>query len=150
MRKITVLIVDDHPLIRKAWGFTINQDSRFKVVGEIESGEAAVEVVKQLCPDIVIMDICLTGISGIEATQLIRMNCPNSKIIGLSFHINLDFVHEMMQRGAMGYLTKNASIDEIFKAILEVSSGRTYICQEVENAFKGELRVQENQKRNSL
>jgi DNA-binding NarL/FixJ family response regulator len=56
----------------------------------------------------------------------------------------------MMQRGAMGYLTKNASIDEIFKAIIEVSSGRTYICQEVENTFKGELRVQENQKRNSL
>ena len=76
------------------------------------------------------MDIRLRGISGIEATQLIKKNCPEIKIIGLSFHIETDYADKMMQCGAKGYLSKNSSPDEIFKAITEVNSGRTYICRE--------------------
>src|SRR5450755_843558 len=133
MKQITILFVDDHPLIRKAWDFLLRQDARFKLIGVCDSGEMAIEVSKKLCPDIVIMDIKMRGMSGIEATQLIRENCPAAKIIGLSFHIQQDYAEKMMQNGAMGYLSKISPPDEIYKAIIEVQQGRTYICEEVAN-----------------
>src|SRR5580704_13779140 len=119
MKPITILIADDHPLIRKAWGFIINQDSRFKVVAESGSGEAAVELTSQLRPDVVILEIGPNGISGIEATQLIRKYSPGSKIIGLSFHVSAFYIQKMMQCGAMGYLTINTPMEEITKAIID-------------------------------
>jgi len=131
MNQISILFVDDHPLIRKAWDFLLRQDKRFKVIGVCDSGEEAIVLTKQLCPDIVIMDIRLRGISGIEATQLIKQNCPEVKIIGLSFHIEMDYADKIMQCGARGYLSKNSSPDEIFKAITEVNSGGSYVCQDI-------------------
>jgi DNA-binding NarL/FixJ family response regulator len=131
MKPITVIFVDDHPLIRKAWAFILKNDKRFKLVAECESGEEAIERSGELCPDIVIMDIRMRGISGIEATQLIHKNCPQTKIIGLSFHILPEYAREMMQRGAMGYLTKHSEPDEIFKAIIEVHKGNYYICRDM-------------------
>jgi len=109
----------------------LKQDPRFILIGSCENGEEAIELSKELCPDIVIMDIRLRGMSGIEATQLIRGNCPAVKIIGLSFHLIPDYAEKMMQSGAMGYLSKISAPDEINKAILEVYQGRTYICKEV-------------------
>jgi DNA-binding NarL/FixJ family response regulator len=131
MKPIRILFVDDHPLIRKAWDFLLRNDQRFKVIGVCESGEEAIVLTKQLHPDIIIMDIRLRGISGIEATQLIKQNCPDVKIIGLSFHIESDYAEKIMHNGAWGYLSKNTSPEEIFKAITEVYSGKTYICQEI-------------------
>lgn len=131
MDQIKIVFVDDHPLIRKAWAFIFKQDSRFKLVAECESGEEAVELSKRLCPDIVIMDIRLRGMSGIEATELIRQNCPTAKIIGLSFHIMPEYAKKIIQSGAMGYLTKDSSPVEIFKAIIEVHSGKSYISRDM-------------------
>ena len=131
MKPITIIFVDDHPLIRKAWAFILKQNRRFKLIAECESGEEAVEKSSQLCPDIIIMDIRMRGISGIEATQLIRKNCPGSKIIGLSFHTLPEYAQEIMQSGAMGYLTKLSHPDEIFKAIIEVYNGNSYICEDM-------------------
>jgi two-component system invasion response regulator UvrY len=131
MSQITILFVDDHPLIRKAWEFLLRQDTRFKVIGECESGELAVELSRQLCPDIVIMDIQLRGMSGIEATLLIAKVCPKSSVIGLSYHALPEYAEKMMQHGAKGYLTKISPPEEIFKAIVEVYNGGTYICQDM-------------------
>jgi DNA-binding NarL/FixJ family response regulator len=125
------MFVDDHPLIRKAWEFILKQDARFSLIAECDSGEQAVAMATQLCPDIVIMDIRMRGMSGIEATRLIRKNCPYTKIIGLSYHILPEYAREMIQQGAMGYLTKISSREEIFKAIIEVQNGKTYICEEM-------------------
>ena len=131
MNPITILFVDDHPLIRKAWLFLLKQDSRFKVIGECDSGEMAIELTHQLCPDIVIMDIRLQGMNGIEATRRIRKSCPKAKIIGLSFHSQPENVQEIIQNGAVGYLTKFSPPEEIFKAIIEVHGGNSYICEEM-------------------
>jgi DNA-binding NarL/FixJ family response regulator len=131
MNPITVLLVDDHPLIRKAWAFLLTQNPRFRLIAECESGELAVELSKQLCPNIVIMDIRMKGISGIEATQMIRKSCPDSKIIGLSFHDQPDLPQQIIEQGARGYLSKSSAPDEIYKAIVEVHEGRIYICQEM-------------------
>ena len=133
MDPITIVFVDDHPLIRKAWAFILKQDPRFKLIAECESGEEAVEMSGKLCPDIVIMDIRMRWIGGIEATQLIHKNCPATKIIGLSFHILPEYAREMIRRGAVGYLTKHSEPEEIFKAIFEVHKGNHYICRDMTN-----------------
>ncbi len=131
MSQITILFVDDHPLIRKAWEFLLKQDPRFLVVGGCESGEIAVELSGKLCPDIIIMDIQLRGMSGIEAAKVIAKTCPGSKIIGLSYHALPEYAQQMIQYGAKGYLTKTSSPEEIFRAILAVHKGGTYICQDM-------------------
>ena len=131
MDQITILFVDDHPLIRKAWAFILKQDSRFKLIAECESGEEAIETSRRLCPDIIIMDIRMRGMSGIEATEMIRKNCPGSKVIGLSFHIMPEYAKRIIRSGATGYLTKDSPPTEIFKAIVEVYGGNHYICQEM-------------------
>lgn len=131
MKPITIIFVDDHPLIRKAWAFVLKQNPRFKLIAECESGEEAVERSKQLNPDIVIMDIRMRGMSGIEATQLILKNSPDSKIIGLSFHTLPEYAHQIIGSGAMGYLTKLSHPNEIFKAVDEVYNGNRYICEDM-------------------
>lgn len=139
MEKITILIADDHTLVREAWSLILSTDSRFSVVAESGSGEEAVELAKLLRPDIVIMDINLPGISGIEATQQIRNCSPASRILGVSLHTQPTYVHQMIQKGAMGYVTKNSSCDEMFKAILEVQQGRRYICDEIKHILSEQV-----------
>jgi two-component system invasion response regulator UvrY len=139
MEKITILIVDDHTLVRETWSFILNTDERFKVIAESGSGEDGVELAKQLRPDIVIMDINLPGMNGIEATQLIRKYSPASKILGVSLHTQPTYARKMIQKGAMGYVTKNSSREEMFKAITEVQNGRRYICDEIKNILSDQV-----------
>ena len=133
MEKITILIADDHTLVRETWSFILNTDERFNVIAECGSGEEAVELAKQLRPNIVIMDINLPGMNGIEATQLIRKFSPASRILGVSLHTQPTYARKMIQKGAMGYVTKNSSREEMFKAITEIQAGRRYICEEIKN-----------------
>lgn len=139
MEKITILIADDHTLVRETWSFILNTDPRFQVIAESGSGEEAVELAKELKPEIVIMDINLPGINGIEATQLIRKFSPGSKILGVSLHTQPTYARKMMQKGAMGYVTKNSSREEMFKAIIEIHSGRKYICNEIKNILSDQM-----------
>src|SRR3978361_770817 len=101
MDKITILIADDHTLVRETWSFILNTDARFNVIAESGSGEDAVELAKQLRPNIVIMDINLPGMNGIEATQLIRKYSPGSKILGVSLHTQPPNARNITQIGAM-------------------------------------------------
>src|SRR5438067_1206348 len=123
MEKITILITDDHTLVRETWSFILNTDERFNVIAECGSGEEAVELATKLHPNIVIMDINLPGMNGIEATQLIRKSSPSSRILGVSLHTQPTYARKMIQKGAMGYVTKNSSREEMFKAIIEVQAG---------------------------
>jgi two-component system invasion response regulator UvrY len=116
MEKITILIADDHTLVRETWSFILNTDERFNVVAESGSGEDAVEQAKLLRPNVVIMDINLPGINGIEATQLIRKFSPGSKILGVSLHTQPTYARKMIQKGASGYVTKNSSREEMFQS----------------------------------
>lgn len=139
MDKITILIADDHTLVRETWSFILNTDPRFNVIAESGSGEDAVEMAKKLRPNIVIMDINLPGINGIEATQQIRKFSPGSRILGVSLHTQPTYARKMMQKGAMGYVTKNSSREEMFKAILEIQSGKKYICDEIKNILSEQV-----------
>lgn len=139
MEKITILIADDHTLVRETWSFILNTDPRFKVIAESGSGEDAVELAKQLRPNIVIMDINLPGMNGIEATQLIRKFSPGSKVLGVSLHTQPTYARKMIQKGAMGYVTKNSSREEMFKAIIEIQDGKKYICDEIKNILSEQV-----------
>ena len=133
MKPISIILVDDHKLIRDSWSFILNSDPRFTVVGETNNGEDAVEIVKNLRPDIVLMDVNMVPVNGFDATQQINKFTPGSKVIAVSMHSMPAYAKRMMQLGAMGYVTKNSSKDEMIKAILEVSAGKKYICDEVKN-----------------
>jgi DNA-binding NarL/FixJ family response regulator len=139
MDKISILIADDHTLVRETWSFILNSDPRFHVVAEAGTGEDAVEMAKNLRPNIVIMDINLPGINGIEATTQIRKFAPGSKILGVSLHTQPTYARKMMQKGAMGYVTKNSSREEMFKAIIEISNGRKYVCEEIKNILSEQI-----------
>lgn len=131
MSKISILLVDDHKLIRDSWSFILNSDSRFNVIGETSNASDAVEIAKERKPAIVLMDINMTPINGFEGTKLIRKYSPGSKIIGISMHSMPAYARRMLQMGAMGYVTKNSSKDELLTAIVEVNNGKKYICDEV-------------------
>ncbi len=133
MEKITILLVDDHKLIRESWSFILNSDPRFQVIGATSNAEEVVEIVKEKKPQIVLMDINMTPVNGFEATKLVRKFSPGSKTIGISMHTMPAYARRMLQMGAMGYVTKNSSKDELLSAIIEVNSGKKYVCDEVKN-----------------
>jgi len=133
MQKVSILIADDHKLIRETWSYILNNDPRFEVVAECGDSEQAVEVARTKRPQIILMDINMTPISGFEATERIRKVSPASKIIGVSMHSQPAYAKKMLQIGARGYVTKNSSKEEMIKAILEVHNGNKYICDEIKN-----------------
>jgi len=133
MEKITILLVDDHKLIRDSWSFILNSDPRFVVIGETDSGEEAIEIAKTRKPRIILMDVNMTPVNGFDATQQIHKYSPESKIIAVSMHSMPAYAKKMLQLGEMGYVTKNSSKDEMITAIIEVNNGKKYICEEVKN-----------------
>jgi DNA-binding NarL/FixJ family response regulator len=128
---ISILIADDHKLIRETWTFILNRDARFKVVGSCSNSEEAVKMSEELQPQIVLMDINMAPFSGIEATRRIREVSPDSRIIGVTMHTQPAYAKKMLQLGASGYVTKNSSKEEMFTAILEVSKGNKFLCEEI-------------------
>lgn len=145
MEKITILIADDHTLIRETWTYILNADSRYHVIAACSTGEEAVEQARELRPNIVMMDINLPGLNGIEATQMIRKFSPGSKVLGVSLHTQPGYARKMMQKGAMGYITKSSSCEEMFKAIVEVHNRRKYICEEIRNILSDQMLNREEQ-----
>lgn len=139
MKKTTILIADDHTLVRETWSFILNTQPDFEVIAEAGTAEEAINVAKELHPDIVIMDINLPGMDGIEATKHIRKCAPSSRVLGVSLHSQPSYARKMIQTGAMGYVTKNSTRDEMFEAIHEIRNGNKYICQEIKNILSEQL-----------
>jgi len=139
MEKITILIADDHKLIRETWTYILNSDERFEVVAECGDAEQAVELAKELTPDIVLMDINMAPFNGFEATEKIRKVSPESKVIGVSMHSQPAYAKKMLQVGARGYVTKNSSKEEMFNAITEVFRGNKYVCDEIKTIISDQL-----------
>jgi DNA-binding NarL/FixJ family response regulator len=139
MEKITILIADDHKLIRETWTYILNSDDRFEVVAECGDAEQAVELAKELAPDIVLMDINMAPFNGFEATEKIRKLSPETKIIGVSMHSQPAYAKKMLQVGARGYVTKNSSKEEMFAAILDVYKGNKYVCDEIKTIISDQL-----------
>ncbi|MFZ9695929.1 MAG: response regulator [Chitinophagaceae bacterium] len=133
MEKISLLLIDDHKMIRESWSIILGADARFKIVGETSDVELAVQLAKTHLPDIVLMDINMAPVNGFEATKLLLRDLPDLRIVAISMHSMPAYARRMFQMGARGYVTKNSSKDELVAAILEVKAGNKYICEEIKN-----------------
>jgi two-component system, NarL family, response regulator NreC len=128
---IKILLADDHAMLRHGLSRSFEQEKDVTIVGQAEDGYSAIELTKQLSPDLVIMDIGMPGLNGIETTRRIIQDYPKVKIIGLSMHSSDKYVREMFKAGASGYLLKNCSFDELVEAVKAVMSGNTYISPSI-------------------
>ena len=128
---IKVVIADDHKLVRDAWSLLLSRDKRLSIIAICESGFQVIEACKKLKPEVVLMDINMEPISGIEATRSIREFSNDIRIIGISVHADLPYVNALMQAGANGYVTKNSSGEEMIRAIMLVMEGQQYFCKEI-------------------
>jgi two-component system response regulator NreC len=124
---IKIVLADDHAMLRHGLSRSFEQEEDIDVIGQTEDGHSTIELVKELMPDIVIMDIGMPDLNGIETTRRIMQDMPKVKVIGLSMHSSDKYVREMFRAGASGYLLKNCSFDELVEAIRTVISGQTYI-----------------------
>lgn len=128
---INVLLVDDHELVRTGIKRIIDDVRGLKVVGEAESGEAAFQFCRANEPDVVLMDVNMPGIGGIEATKKIIRYCPDVKIIMLTVHTEDPFPSKVMQIGAHGFLSKMTGSEEMINAIRSVNVGQRYIAPDI-------------------
>ena len=128
---INVLLVDDHELVRTGIRRILDDVRGFKVVGEAKDGEAAVQFCRQHTPNIVLMDMNMPGMGGLEATKKICRYCPDVKIIVLTVNCEDPFPSKVMQIGAHGFLTKGAGSDEMVRANRSVHAGQRYIAPEI-------------------
>lgn len=122
-----ILLADDHEIVRDGLRSLLERQSHMEVVGEAKNGKETLRHVKELKPDIVIMDVTMPDLGGIEATQRIHVDCPNVKVIALSMHSDPQLVAEMLKSGASGYLLKDCAFAELAHAIDVVTEGQVYL-----------------------
>lgn len=127
MKKIKVLITDDHTLIREGLRKILSTEEAIEVVGEAEDGEQAIEQADRLKPDIILMDISMPRVNGIEATRIIKNKCPGIGIIALTIHDQEDYLFELIKAGVSGYILKDISSDLLVQTILGVARGESFI-----------------------
>ena len=124
---IRILLADDHRILREGLRSLLAQQPDITVVGESSDGETAVALARELRPDIVIMDVVMPGLGGVEATRQIRAGLRDTRVIGLSMHSDRRFVSEMVRAGALGYLVKDSAFEELNQAVRTVMQGRPYL-----------------------
>ena len=130
--KIRVLIADDHQIVRDGLRSLLEKEPDMEVIATVEDGRTTVRVVEELQPDVVIMDISMPGLNGIEATRKISRDFPKIKIIALSMHDDGRFVMNMLKAGASGYLLKDCAFKELTKAIhVVVRAGKSYLSPDI-------------------
>ena len=127
MSQIKILLVDDHAVVRMGFKMLIEAEADIKVIGEAESGEVAVKLFQELKPDIIVMDITMPGIGGLEAIDRIMAKDKNTKILVLSAHEDSVHPKRVLNAGAMGYLTKRSAAEELIKAIKSIYQGKRYL-----------------------
>jgi two-component system, NarL family, response regulator LiaR len=129
-KQIRVMIVDDHAVVRSGLGAFLMVFDDFELVGEASSGEQAVRMCDQVNPDVVLMDLVMPGMDGAETTKAIREKCPNIQVIALTSFREQELVQGVLQAGAIGYLLKNVSSDELADAIRGAYAGRPTLAPE--------------------
>ncbi len=128
---VKILLVDDHELVRSGIRLILEGISTFSVVAEVKSGEEAIRYCRHDAPDIVLMDVNMPGIGGLEATKQIARMSENIRVICISMHTENPIPAKVMQMGAFGFITKNAEPDEMVRAVHKVVAGQKYIAPEI-------------------
>ena len=128
---IKILIADDQKIFREGLRALIEKQPGMEVIGEVENGRKAIQLVQELLPDLIIMDIAMPDLNGIEATRQIVAKAPSVKVVALSMHSDKRFVVEMLKAGASGYLLKDCAFEELAHAIRAVRVNKTYLSTEI-------------------
>jgi two-component system invasion response regulator UvrY len=128
---INIILVDDHEIVRTGLKMVINKMSGIHIIAEGENGQQAIDLVRTHKPDVVLMDVNMPIISGVEATRRISQHMPSTKVIILTVHAENPFPAQLLEAGALGYLTKGCAAEELEKAIKKVVSGGKYIESEI-------------------
>jgi DNA-binding NarL/FixJ family response regulator len=126
-----VILADDHGIVRDGLRALLGQLRDIEVVAEADNGRTAVELAKKHRPDLVILDVSMPDLNGIEAARHIHEAVPTARIIGLSMHADKRFVAEMLRAGASGYVLKDAAFEELHQAIASVMNGQIYLCRRI-------------------
>ncbi len=129
MNKLSIFLVDDHAVIREGLKALINVEPDMEVVGEADNGRIAWLEVKSLRPDVVIMDISMPELNGAKATERLRRDCPQTKVLALTVHNDQGYVQQLLKAGAAGYVLKRAATHELIQAIRQVATGGSYLDQ---------------------
>ena len=128
---IRVILADDHKLFREGLRSLIEEQTHMKVVAEAGDGRTAVQLAQTISPDVVVMDISMPGMNGMEATRQIICVAPGVKVLALSMHDDYRFVAEMLHSGASGYLLKDCAFEELIHAIYVVAGQGTYVSPKI-------------------
>lgn len=127
---IRTLLVDDHAMFREALHLMLNQQPDIEIVGEVADGSQVEAAIERLSPEIVVMDVNMPNINGIEATRTLLAKHPDLRVVALSAFGYKRFIMEMMDVGATAYVVKSAASDQLVQAIVSASEGKTYLCAE--------------------
>ena len=139
MNPITILLADDHDVVRKGMKMLLEDEIDVKVIGEASDGLEAIEKVKLLMPNVVILDLTMPRMTGIEAAKIISEQYPEVKILIFSMHNNREYIVSSVENGANGYLLKDTGKEELMRAIKVVSEGRKYFPPEISEVIIDEL-----------
>ena len=131
--RIRTLLVDDHPVVAEGIRVTLEQQDDIEVVGVLHDGREAVQVALQVEPDLVLMDVSMPGMNGIEATRQVIASLPNTKVICISMHTDKRFVLAMLEAGASGYVLKDGPVEDILQAIHAVMRNEAFLSPAIAN-----------------
>src|SRR5688500_8176835 len=140
MNKLRVLLAEDHETIRDGLKLLINSQSDMEVVSEADNGRAAVHLAEQFLPDVVVMDISMPELNGLQATKKLKEKCPRVKVLILTRHTEPVYLQELLQAGASGYVLKHSKSEELIRAILAVAAGRAYLDPAITESAVTQLR----------
>jgi DNA-binding NarL/FixJ family response regulator len=139
-KKIRVLLADDHTILRRGVRMLLESQPDMEVVGEARNGREALEASRTLAPDVVVMDVSMPEMNGIEGTRQICEEMPAVKVVGLSMHSDAVYVREILRAGARGYLLKDSEDEDLLRAIRSVSRGEAFLSPAVSDAVLADYR----------
>jgi DNA-binding NarL/FixJ family response regulator len=140
MKRIRILVADDHAVVRQGFKMILDAQADMEIVGEAGNGREAVELAEQLHPDVVVMDVSMPELNGIEATRRLATSVPRARVVALSMHKDSVYVREILRAGARGYLLKDSGAADLVAAIRAVASGESYLSPAVSNAVLDDYR----------
>jgi two-component system, NarL family, nitrate/nitrite response regulator NarL len=136
-QRIRIILVDDHPVVRQGLIAILSTFEEISVEGEASSGQEAIAVARELKPDVIVMDISMPSMGGIEATAALQRELPESKVLALSMHDNRSYVTQALRAGARGYILKDSAPEALVRAISDVHNGSLPISPQAATAFMG-------------
>jgi len=140
MKAIRILLADDHAVVRQGFKMILGAQPDMEIVGEAGNGREAVDLAQQLKPDVVVMDVAMPELNGIEATRRLAASVPHARVIALSMHKDSVYVREVLRAGARGYLLKESGAGDLVAAVRAVAQGEGYLSPSVSNAVLDDYR----------